>query len=193
MEQIKTDFQASALDEIQKVRQSLAELRQQHRAPSRSSPASKSALPSPASSTSRSVNTVGGVVAPGEVLMQIVPQNEALLVGIRVDPMDVDKLSIGQSVDLRLVSFDRRTTPEINGAIQTVSPDFVQDKGTGRQYFTARVSIPDGELAKLPSGVALRPGIPVEAFVTVKDRSVMSYLVEPFTEQLNLAFRETDG
>ena len=100
------------------------------------------------------VNTVGGVVAPGEVLMQIVPQNEALLVGIRIDPMDVDKLSIGQSVVLRLVSFDRRTTPEINGAIQTVSPDYVQDKGPA-----ASISL-RASRSRMPSSQSSRPTWP---------------------------------
>ncbi|MBP0113090.1 MULTISPECIES: HlyD family type I secretion periplasmic adaptor subunit [Bradyrhizobium] len=135
------------------------------------------------------VHTVGGVVTAGDTLMLIVPQADDLQVEAKVNPVDIDKLQIGQKTLLRLSAFNQRTTPELNGVVSRVSPDVTTDQRTGQGYYTIRVSMPPEEVARL-GDVKLIPGMPVEAFVQTGDRTMLSYLMKPLHDQLMRAFRE---
>jgi HlyD family secretion protein len=135
------------------------------------------------------VHTVGGVVTAGDALMLIVPQGDDLQVEAKVNPQDIDKLQIGQKTLLRLSAFNQRTTPELNGLVTRVSPDVTTDQRTGQAYYTIRVSMPPDEVARL-GDVKLIPGMPVEAFVQTGDRTMLSYLIKPLSDQLMRAFRE---
>ena len=135
------------------------------------------------------VHTVGGVITAGDTIMLIVPQTDDLQVEAKVNPQDIDKLQIGQKTLLRLSAFNQRTTPELNGVVSRVSPDVTTDQRTGQSYYTIRVSMPPEEIARLGE-VKLIPGMPVEAFVQTGDRTVISYLMKPLSDQLMRAFRE---
>ena len=135
------------------------------------------------------VHTVGGVITAGDAIMMIVPQADDLQVEAKVNPQDIDKLLIGQQALLRLSAFNQRTTPELNGLVTRVSPDVTTDQRTGQSYYTIRVSMPPEEIVRL-GDVKLIPGMPVEAFVQTGDRTMMSYLVKPLSDQLMRAFRE---
>lgn len=135
------------------------------------------------------VHTVGGVVTAGDTLMLIVPQTDDLQVEAKVNPADIDKLQVGQKTLLRLSAFNQRTTPEVNGVVTRVSPDVTTDQRTGQSYYTIRVSMPPEEVARLGE-VKLIPGMPVEAFVQTGDRTMLSYLMKPLSDQLMRAFRE---
>jgi HlyD family secretion protein len=136
-----------------------------------------------------SVHTVGGVISAGDAVMLIVPQSDDLQVEAKVNPQDIDKLQIGQKTLLRLSAFNQRTTPELNGVVSRVSPDVTIDQRTGQSYYTIRVSMPPQELARL-GDAKLIPGMPVEAFVQTGDRTMLSYLIKPLSDQLMRAFRE---
>lgn len=135
------------------------------------------------------VHTVGGVVTAGDTLMLIVPQSDDLQVEAKVNPQDIDKLQVGQKTLLRLSAFNQRTTPELNGFVSRVSPDVTTEQRTGQSYYTIRVSMPPEEIARL-GDVKLIPGMPVEAFVQTGDRTMLSYLMKPLSDQLMRAFRE---
>jgi len=135
------------------------------------------------------VHTVGGVITAGDAIMLIVPQADDLQVEAKVNPQDIDKLQVGQKTLLRLSAFNQRTTPELNGVVTRVSPDVTTDQRTGQSYYTIRVSMPPEEVARL-GDVKMIPGMPVEAFVQTGDRTLMSYLIKPLSDQLMRAFRE---
>ncbi len=135
------------------------------------------------------VHTVGGVITAGDAIMMIVPQAEDLSVEAKVNPQDIDKLQIGQKTLLRLSAFNQRTTPELNGVVTRVSPDVTTEQRTGQSYYTIRVSLPAQEVARL-GDVRLIPGMPVEAFVQTGDRTMLSYLIKPLSDQLMRTFRE---
>jgi HlyD family secretion protein len=135
------------------------------------------------------VHTVGGVITAGDAIMLIVPQTDDLQVEAKVNPQDIDKLQVGQKTLLRLSAFNQRTTPELNGFVTRVSPDVTTDQRTGQSYYTIRVSMPPEEVARL-GDVKLIPGMPVEAFVQTGDRTLLSYLIKPLSDQLMRAFRE---
>jgi HlyD family secretion protein len=80
--------------------------------------------------------------------------------------------------------------PELNGSIETISPDLVRDEKSGAAFYTIKVAVPPAELGKLPPGQKLVPGMPAEAFVRTADRTVLGYLISPFAEQLSRAMLE---
>ena len=136
------------------------------------------------------VRTVGGVIAAGETLMLVVPQQSRLSIETRVSPIDIDKLSLGQPASVRLPGLDVRTTPELAGAVSRISPALSRDQVTGAQFYSVRIALADGELDKLPAGQLLVPGMPAEAFMRTADRTVLAWLVEPLAGPLGRAFRE---
>ncbi|MES2749750.1 MAG: HlyD family type I secretion periplasmic adaptor subunit [Pseudomonadota bacterium] len=135
------------------------------------------------------VHTVGGVITAGDAIMLIVPESDNLSVEAKVNPQDIDQLRIGQKTLLRLSAFNQRTTPELNGTISRISPDTTTDQRTGQSTYTVRISMPPAEVARLGE-VRLIPGMPVEAFVQTGDRTMLSYLAKPLSDQLMRAFRE---
>jgi HlyD family secretion protein len=134
------------------------------------------------------VHTVGGVITAGDAIMMIVPQADDLSVEAKVNPQDIDKLQIGQKTMLRFSAFNQRTTPELEGKVTRVSADVTADQRTGQSYYTIRVSMPADEVARLGE-VKLVPGMPVEAFVQTGERTLLSYFLKPFNDQLMRAFR----
>ncbi|WP_346657714.1 HlyD family type I secretion periplasmic adaptor subunit [Bradyrhizobium sp. 160] len=136
-----------------------------------------------------SVHTVGGVINPGDAIMLIVPESEPLLVEARIAPQDIDQIRVGQRGLLRFAAFNLRTTPELNGTVIEVAADVTQDSKTGAGYYTIRVGLPDQELARL-NGLKLVPGMPVEAFIQTGERTALSYLVKPISDQILKAWRE---
>ncbi|TXN74659.1 HlyD family type I secretion periplasmic adaptor subunit [Methylobacterium sp. WL8] len=135
------------------------------------------------------VHTVGGLVTPSEPAMLIVPWADQLAVEVRIQPQDIDSVRQGQSAVLRLPAFNSRTTPEIAGTVSRVSADVSTDPKTGQSYYTARILVPEAERARL-GAVRLIPGMPVEAFLQIGERSVLSYLVKPLTDQIAKSWRE---
>ncbi|MGF6428076.1 MULTISPECIES: HlyD family type I secretion periplasmic adaptor subunit [Bradyrhizobium] len=136
------------------------------------------------------VHTVGGVITAGDAIMMIVPKADDLSVEAKVNPQDIDKLQVGQKTVLRLSAFNQRTTPELNGVVTRVSADVTTDQRTGQSYYTIRVSMPPEEVARLGSEVKIIPGMPVEAFVQTGDRTMLSYLMKPMSDQFMRSFRE---
>jgi HlyD family secretion protein len=135
------------------------------------------------------VHTVGGVIGPGDVIMGIVPMEESRTIEIRVAPTDIDKVAPDQPVVLRFPAFNHRTTPEINGTILRVAADVSHESESGTTYYTARVHVPDEELARLEN-MKLIAGMPVEAYIQTGSRSALSFLTKPVTDQIARAFKE---
>jgi HlyD family secretion protein len=145
--------------------------------------------PGPGVVDQSTVHTVGGVVAPGETIMLIVPDQDSLKVEAKVAPQDVDQLHIGQPVSLRFSALDQRTSPVINGTLTNLSPDTTIDPKTEQRYYKVRVSLDPKEIARLGSAKIV-PGMPVEVFVQTGDRTALSYLLKPLDDQISRAFKE---
>jgi HlyD family secretion protein len=136
-----------------------------------------------------SVHAAGAVVTPGEAILQIVPNNDALMPELKLSPQDIDQVTIGQDVTLRFSAFSQRSTPELNGRVSKIAADLTTDQRTGQTYYSVRVVIPQEEWAKL-AGLAPVAGMPVEAFVQTGERTALAYLTKPLTDQIARAFRE---
>jgi HlyD family secretion protein len=133
------------------------------------------------------VFTVGGVVQPGQTLMDVVPDGKELVVRVSVNPGDADDIFIGQPAQVRFVSVHNRSLPLFTGKVRTMSADSFTDEKTGRSFFKAEIVVPESELNRVRSVLGngeLRPGLPVEAVLTVRKRTALQYMFEPLTGAL---------
>jgi HlyD family secretion protein len=135
------------------------------------------------------VTTVGGVVAPGAVLLQILPIDDGLSFEFRLDPRLINRVQVGQRAQVVFPAFDQRTTPKLHATVSAISPATITDPGSGQSFYRVELDIPPAEIARL-GDVALLPGMPVEAFLQTGDRSVLDYLLHPLSAQIDRAFRE---
>jgi HlyD family secretion protein len=134
-------------------------------------------------------HTIGGLLSPGETAMNIVPTRDMLTVDMRIKPNDVDQVSIGQAARLRFSAFNQRTTSEIEGRVESLSPDVSVNEQTGETWYSARIAISPQERAKLGE-LALIPGMPVEAYIKAAPRTALAYIIKPISDQMERAMRE---
>jgi len=135
------------------------------------------------------VHTIGGVIAPGEPVMLIVPDGAALIVQARVQPQDIDQIVVDQSTIVRLTAYSQQTTPELNGTVSLISADVSQDEKSGEHYYTVQIAVPENEVARL-AGLLVVPGMPADVFIQTNSRTVISFLTRPLRDQVMRAFRE---
>lgn len=189
MAQIEAEYLSEALAELQDVRRIIAEAGQRRIADQDRLMRTAIRAPQTGIVHESILHTIGGVVGGGETLMLIVPTDDPLVVNVRVEPVDIDRVSVGQDVVLRFSGLNPRTTPELFATVSAVAPDATADPATGHLYYAAKIAIPDEQLARLGTDMLL-PGMPVESFMQTGNRTVLSYIVHPMAEQLNRAFLE---
>lgn len=139
----------------------------------------------------RRFNTTGGVVGPGEPILDIVPDSVELLIDARVKPIDIDVVEIGQPARIQLTAYAQTSQPIIEGEVVRISADALVDENSGDSYFKASIEVPESELAKLHDNVVLSPGMPAEVLIVTGERTLMGYLLEPLTQALRHSFRES--
>jgi HlyD family secretion protein len=135
------------------------------------------------------VHTVGGVIAGGETIMQIVPRADHLVVEARVAPHDIDQLALNAPVTVRLMAGNQRTMPDLSGILTRISADLTRDKQTNLTYYLVRVAIDEDSLRKLDN-LILVPGMPADVFVQTDVRTPLQYLLKPLMDQVARTFRE---
>jgi len=127
-------------------------------------------------------HTRGGVVRPGDVLMEIVPEEDDIIVLSRVNPGDIDVVHVGLPAQVRLSAFPGRTAPVVEGVVDTVSADLLTDERTGQTYYEARVRMPadDPQL----EGLTLTPGMPAEVSIVTGEQTFLDTLIRPLYETI---------
>lgn len=135
------------------------------------------------------VFTVGGVIGSTEPIMVVVPQDDRLVVEAKLAPRDIDQARSSHMAQVRFPAFNRRTTPSLEGTVQSISAEVTRDPQRNLEYYVARVKFSDDELRRL-DGLQLVPGMPAEVQIRTGERSALSYLLKPFEDQFAKAFRE---
>ena len=135
------------------------------------------------------IHSPGGVVRPGEPLMDIVPEDRPLIIEVRVPTNKITEVYVGQQAMVSLDAFDRRTTPPIPGTVTYVSADRLEEQtAQGRMpFYSAYVQVDEEALNK--TGAYLYPGMPVTAFMTTKERSILAIILEPLEKNFERAMR----
>lgn len=131
-----------------------------------------------------SLATVGGVIQPGQTLMEIVPGIAEVTASVRIAPGDRSSVFEGQTVRTKFSSYRGWQAPRLEGKVINVSADLKTDPATSALYYEARVRISSEEM-KRTTGVDIIPGMPVDVFIfSGKSRTFLDYLLEPISESL---------
>jgi HlyD family type I secretion membrane fusion protein len=131
----------------------------------------------------------GEVIAPREPLLDVVPSQARLVVEARIRPEDINHVQKNASAQVRLTSFDARTTPLLRGNVTFVSGDRVTSPDGRESYFMATVEVDAANLKGHPE-IRLQPGMPAELYVATGRRSLFEYLLRPITSFALRAMRE---
>jgi membrane fusion protein, protease secretion system len=154
---------------------------------------SRTVLRSPASGhvVGLNVHTVGGIIRPGETLMEIVPENDELVIEIQLPPHLIDKVHPGLLADIRFASLGNKgTAPILEGKLTSISADRIVDP-RGNPYFSAKVVVTPKGLAELShKKLAIQPGMSTEVVIKTGERSLLDYLTRPLFNRLAFAFTE---
>lgn len=185
----KTDFMNKVSAELKDTQSKISDLEERIRASA--DVVNRITITSPIAGriTGLNVHTVGGVIQPGEKLMDIVPLNDKLIVESQVSPQDIDVVRTGLPARVRLTAYKTRRVPLINGVVVNVSADKFVDNRTGASYYLARVEVNAEELARLKN-VELTPGMPAQVLIVTGQRTLLQYLMGPISDAMMTAFRE---
>ncbi len=133
------------------------------------------------------VHTTGGVVSPGEPIMDIVPRDHRLIINARVNPQDIDVVRAGLPAQVRFTAFNQRHRAPSEATVTSVSADSLTDDKTGEIYYLARVEL---TAAAAKDAEELLPGMPSEVMIVTGARTALAYLMEPVVRSFNRAVRE---
>ncbi len=136
------------------------------------------------------IHTLGGVIKPGDPIMDVVPSHEQLVVEAKINPNDIDIVHKGLPAKVQLTAYKMRTTPILQGVVTEVSADVFNEKELRESYYLARVVINQDELSRLPKNIRLYPGMPVEVMIISAKLTPWQYFISPITQSFNRAFRE---
>jgi HlyD family secretion protein len=193
--QLDQDFRTDVLKDLRETQAKIAEL--QERANAAADELKRTDIRAPQAGVvyQLQAHTIGGVVGKGDIVMQIAPRADALIVEAKVAPQDIDQVAVGASVRVRIEAGNRRTTPDLEGKVTVVSPDLTREseatpKGPqNEQYYIARVALSKEDLISTPD-LHLVPGMPAEVYIRTQDRTPLNYLLKPLREQIARTFRE---
>lgn len=190
MTSMKKERHKEIVTELRETQQKLAEARNKEDAAKDVLQRTSIKAPQDGAVVGLKIHTKGGVVKPGDSIMDIVPSQDALVIEARVSPLDIDVVHTGLVAKVQLTAFKMRTTPTMLGKVTRVSADVFTDEKSGESYFTARVQIDKGELSKLPKGADLHPGMPVQVMIITAKLTPWQYFITPIKASFERAFRE---
>ncbi len=135
------------------------------------------------------VHTIGGVIGPTTLLMEVVPEGQTFVVQAQVPVQAIDKMAAGLDVEITFPAFNHARTPNIPGKVATVSADRLIDEANQIPYYRAQIDVtPEG--MKLLGSNVIRPGMPASVLIRTGERTMLSYLLKPFLERLDKSFKE---
>jgi protease secretion system membrane fusion protein len=139
------------------------------------------------------MHTVGGVIQPGQKMMDIVPAGEPLIIDAQIQPHLIDKISVGQDADVRFSTFSNTPQLLVEGKLVMISKDLLTQLATTSQpassFYSARIAITPKGLQDL-KGHQLQPGMPVQVVIKTGERTLLTYLLHPLTKRIAASMKE---
>jgi HlyD family type I secretion membrane fusion protein len=187
--QLRQKFQEDVASSMLETRQKINDLREKVRVAQDVLTRVDIVSPSTGVAQNLRVFTAGGVVKPGEPMVDVVPEQDALIVQAHVQPQDTENLQPGMRAEVRFPSFQARILPIIMGKVESVSRDRLIDEQTKQPYFLAQVVVDD---THIPSFVKdrLSAGMPADVIFPTGERTILDYLVRPLKDRLRGVMRE---
>jgi HlyD family type I secretion membrane fusion protein len=130
-------------------------------------------------------HTVDGVVTPGSRILDIIPDGDQIVAEVQIRPGDIDGLAVGMPAQIRFTSFNQVETPVRHGQVLSISADRLIDPKTGAPYYGMRVLVDAGS----GEGLAISSGMPAEVVVEKRERTLISYLLQPMRETITQAIK----
>lgn len=186
---LRNDTQKEVADDLRDTQKKIHELGEQIQAAADILARTEVKAPEDGVVTDLRVHTLGGVINPGEALMDLVPGGDQLVVEAQVRPEDIDRVHEGLPAQVRLLPYKQRRTPPLDATVIYVSADRLVDKHTNQPYFMATLRIDEKELAALDE-VKMVPGMPGEAMIKTGETTVALYALSPIFDSFHRAFRE---
>lgn len=134
------------------------------------------------------IHTIGGVIRPGEAILDLVPEGDPLIIEARIMPHLIEKVAVDLPALVRFVALDS-LNPVVEGKVIGVSADILTDKTTGLPYYAAKISVPQEEMLKLKYE-RINPGMPVDVVIKTGERSLLEYLLRPLLSHMFMALKE---
>jgi len=187
---IQNEDLKEVMTELKEVQQTVDDLEEKLRASGDVLERTVIRAPQAGKITGLKFHTTGGVITPGQAIMDIIPQDDTLIIEAHVQPQDIDVVHEGLSAKVMLSAYRSRYVPRLEGKVTYVSADTFTNEKTGQSYYLARIAIQDGALAKLTAHVELYPGMPAETFITVGKSTLLDYLLSPLISSFHRAFKE---
>ncbi|MGR5168492.1 HlyD family type I secretion periplasmic adaptor subunit [Vibrio astriarenae] len=188
---IRLEFIKEASEELEEAEHDVIELKEREQQAIEELARTKVASPINGKVVELHVNTLGGIVDSGEVIVEIVPVDGELIVEASVDPTDIDTLAIGQTAEIRLTSYNYRRTLPLKGEVVYISADSILNEKDDTSSYTINVKI-DTQTLEQDHPVKLYPGMPAEVLILLDKRTVADYLLNPILISLNRSFRDSD-
>ena len=191
LEVIQADkaFREQVIEDLRATQERIADLSEQARAATDVLDRTMIRAPVAGTIVGLEVHTEGGVINPGETVLEIVPRDRRLIIQARVQTQDIDLVSADAETEVRLLPFKQRTLPILLGRVTSVSADTLEDERTGEVYYTANVEIPPREMAKL-EGQTLVPGMPADVIIKAGEATALQYLLSPLSDAFARSFKE---
>ncbi|MEW5420679.1 HlyD family type I secretion periplasmic adaptor subunit [Amorphus sp. 3PC139-8] len=180
---LKTSYMEKVLDELQEVDEEASSLKEQFVAAQ--DVLSRIVIKAPVSGQilNLSVHTIGGVVKPGQALLDIVPSGDDLKIDAKVNPLNKDVVHTGMPASVVFTSYNQRTHSPVPAVVEHVSGDAVEDERTGATYYKARLRVDRSDLTAIGlDDVELVPGMPVEVYLKAGQRTAFEYIIEPISD-----------
>lgn len=133
--------------------------------------------------------TVGGVISPGQKLMDIVPRHETLLLETKVPPHMIDRVWPGKDADVRFSAFAHSPMLVVQGRVDSVSSDLITEPQTNQSYYLARVSLTEQGMKSLGSR-QMQAGMPAEVVIRTGERTLLTYLLHPLLKRMAASLKE---
>jgi HlyD family type I secretion membrane fusion protein len=193
IDQLKQDYRQEAANALPDVRKTISDARQQLIIANDA--LQRIEIKAPVTGTVQQLKmfTVGGVIKPGDPILDIVPLSDTLVVRAKILPIDVDRILTGEIVEIRVPQFMKFELKPIMGSVRSISRDSITDAptsgGAPQPYYAVEVAV---DRNKIPPDVRDRmiAGMTVDAIVRTQSRTVLSYLVAPLTSRLSKSLRE---
>jgi len=186
---LRRDFLSRVLERLAELQKEAAVLREQRADVAKRLRETEIRAPADGRVLDLKVRTVGGVIAPRQPIMFVVPENEPLLIDAHVKVTDIDEVMPLGEARIIFTAFSSRNTPTLTGQVRMISPAPQIDDLTKKPYYKVKIVVPAGELKKLGPDKHLVPGMPAEVFITTRERTPLDIIVSPFFTAARRAFR----
>ncbi len=187
---LKTKFLNEVMTDLRDTQVQISDLEEKMRAAADTMNRIEIASPLDGTVVGLKSHTVGGVITPGQPIMDIVPRDDLLIIEAKVLPQDIDVVYPGLLSRVQLTAYKTRKVPPVEGEVKTISADRLTNERTGESYFLARIGIPKKNLDALPEKAKLYPGMPADVLIITGKRTPLSYLFGSLTDYFSHAFRE---